>query len=188
MVKTSNVNEVYAPITIGNYTSAIGVRLPSDRKWFNPTTKTLDPVPNFAMIKSGTPTNTPSGIFNMWSDSGKRNPTQTTTIVPVPLNGTPRVSNLTRVKVPTEANPNSLKVSTLSGTRKVQVYNTADNTILKTIDVNPGSDYTINLPVPLYNHIYYGVRYLDGNGVNQSLGLEYLFKGVQLAAPDEMIS
>ncbi len=186
VVKTSNVNEVYAPITIGNYTSAIGVRLPSDRKWFNPTTKTLDPVPNFAMIKSGTPTNTPSGIFNMWFDSGKRNPTQTTTIVPVPLNGTPRVSNLTRVKVPTEANPNSLKVSTLSGTRKVQVYNTADNTILKTIDVNPGSDYTINLPVPLYNHIYYGVRYLDGNGVNQSLGLEYLFKGVQLAAPDEI--
>ncbi len=186
VVKTSNVNEVYAPITIGNYTSAIGVRLPSDRKWFNPTTKTLDPVPNFAMIKSGTPTNTPSGIFNMWSDSGKRNPTQTTTIVPVPLNGTPRVSNLTRVKVPTEPNPNSLKVSTLSGTRKVQVYNTADNTILKTIDVNPGSDYTINLPVPLYNHIYYGVRYLDGKGVNQSLGLEYLFKGVQLAAPDEI--
>lgn len=180
--KQVNTNELYAPITLGNFSSAIGARLPSERKWFNPVTKTLDAVPNFVMVRASVP----AGSYNGYPDSGKRNPTQTTTIVPVTFNGTPRVSELTRVKNPTVAAPNKIKLTTLTGTRKVEIYNTDDNSVIKTLDVNPGSDYVIEITEPLYNHIFYGVRYRDSNNINQSLGLEYLFKGVQLAKPDDV--
>lgn len=185
-IKAVNTNETYTPITLGNFSSATAARLPTERKWFNPITKTLDAVPNFVMVRSGTPTSTPNGTFNWFPDSGKRNPTQTTAIVPVAFNGTPRVNELTRVKKPTALAPNKIKLTTLTGTRKVEIYNTDNNSIVKSVDTKPGTDYTINIETPLYDHIFYGIRYLNENNVNQSLGLEYLFKGIELAAPDEI--
>lgn len=179
--------DVYGPIPSGsNFGTLYGAEILDTVKWFNPVTKTLDVVPAFAQRVTTTGVLEGQSTVYYFPEIGARRPTQSTNVKAVAFNGVPRISELTLVKLPTEAIPNSFKMVTLTGTRKVEVYDTSTNLVIKSIDTVPGTEYVVKLTNKLYNHIDYGIRYLDENGVNQSLGLEYMFKGVSLAAPDEL--
>lgn len=183
---TAYTSPPYGPLYFNSHVGAKAIKIDDTVKWFNPVTRTLDAVPAFLQQYTSNYVVTDNGWFDIYPDIGQRRAVQSTSTTDVPFNGTPRISDLVRVIGPTEAKPNSFKLYTLSGTRKVEIYNTDNNAIIKTLDVVPGTEYTVNILEPLYNHIYYGIRYLDDNGVNQSLGLEYLFKGIELAKPDEI--
>lgn len=183
---TAYTSAPYGPLNYSWSVGAKAIKIDDTVKWFNPVTRTLDAVPAFLQQHTSNYISTDNGWFDVYPDLGQPRAVQSTSTAVVPFNGTPRISDLVRVIGPTEAKPNSFKLYTLSGTRKVEIYNTDNNAIIKTLDVVPGTEYIVNILEPLYNHIYYGIRYLDGNGVNQSLGMEYLFKGIELAKPDDI--
>lgn len=75
-----------------------------------------------------------------------------------------------------------------SKTNKVQLYIVETGEILQTLTLTEGTRWSINISDRLFNHLNYGIRYLNAANQNLSLGVEYVFKGNSLAPPDTLTS
>lgn len=98
----------------------------------------------------------------------------------------PKVKNLTLVKKPTETKKQII-TGYLSGiAHGVELFNSVTNEVLASYSGKEGSFYTLAHTAPMYNHIAYGLRYLDDLGQNISSGKEYYIYGIELAPPESI--
>lgn len=98
----------------------------------------------------------------------------------------PKVKNLTLVKKPTETKKQVI-TGYLSGLAKgIELFNSVSNEVLASYTGKEGSPYTLEHTKPMYDHIPYGLRYLDELGQNISYGKEYYIYGIELAPPEPL--
>lgn len=98
----------------------------------------------------------------------------------------PKVKNLTLVKKPTETKKQVI-TGYLSGLAKgIELFNSVSNEVLASYTGKEGSPYTLEHTKPMYDHIPYGLRYLDELGQNISSGKEYYIYGIELAPPEPL--
>lgn len=189
---TNNYSFLYETFSIASgYFRAIMFN--ENARWLNPNTMQLEAVPNYIKtVIAPFYTETDPRDKNMYNRKylfngmSKLRPDNTTAEIAIPFNGTPRDIVLTLVKNPTETTPNKITGVVLDGTKSVEIYNTETNEILESLSLNPGDKFSIATQEQFFNHINYGIRYIDQYGINQSLGLEYIFSGPTLAIPDSI--
>lgn len=152
-------------------------------KWFDSVNMKLVSVPKFDEVVSTSLHNltTPGNLVQTYYQI---TPVKVNTLVNMKLNAYPKITKANFVKAPTVEKPTTITGYLSPAANRIELYDTITSEIISSVDSKPCNEFTLNVTVPMYTHIPYGLRYIDALGQNISAGQEYFVYGKTLAAPD----
>lgn len=174
-----------APYGFGWFTSDAKFMGPlPNSKWFDPINMKLVAIPRYDEVYPYSRHDVTKSENPLIREKYNITPVKSNEVSGHLADSHPKVKNLALVKKPTETKKQVI-TGYLSGLAKgIELFNSVSNEVLASYTGKEGSFYTLEHITPMYDHIPYGLRYLDELGQNISSGKEYYIYGIELAPPE----